>query len=192
MKTKAGKLTVIVGSMFSGKSTELQRQGKRKEIAGQVVAYFKPKTDNRYNAEAISTHDGSDVEAYVVSKARHILGLVKQVEQQVGATGTVCVDEVQFFDTEILYVIETLLRRGVDVVVSGLDLDRFGEPFGVVPTLMAQAEEVVKVRAVCQSCGSDAYISAGKFQSDEQVVVGEKESYIPLCRSCYYEKANLI
>jgi thymidine kinase len=187
MKTKAGKLTVVVGSMFSGKSTELQRQGKRKEIAGQRVLYFKPKKDSRYTPEAISTHDGSDVKALVCEHVDDIFIMSQQLSPSV-----VCIDEVQFFSKDVVAVIEYLLRRGIDVVVAGLDLDRFGEPFGAIPELMCRAEEVVKVRAVCSSCGEDAWVSAGKFKSDEQVVVGEKESYEPLCRSCYYEKGGVL
>ncbi|UKL30040.1 thymidine kinase [Bacillus phage PK2] len=187
MKTKAGKLTVVVGSMFSGKSTELQRQGRRKEIAGERVLYFKPKKDNRYTPEAISTHDGNDVGAILCEHIDDIFIMSQQLEPSV-----VCIDEVQFFERDIVSVIEGLLRRGIDVVVSGLDLDRFGEPFGAVPELLCKAEEIIKVRAVCSSCGDDAWVSAGTFVSDEQVVIGEKEKYQPLCRSCYYQKGGVL
>ncbi|MGG3561622.1 thymidine kinase [Neobacillus rhizosphaerae] len=190
--SKAGKLTVIVGSMFSGKSTELQRQGRRKELAGELVAYFKPRKDNRYTPTAISTHDGTKVAAYVVEDAQSIREVLKQVEQQVGLVGTVCIDEIQFFDEKIVAVVNLLLWDGIDVVCSGLDLDRFAQPFGKVPELLCMAEEVVKVRAVCHSCGEDAWVSAGTFISEEQIVVGESDKYVPLCRTCYFKKGGII
>lgn len=189
---KAGKLIVIVGSMFSGKSTELQRQGRRKELAGDTVLYFKPLVDNRYEAGSISTHDGSNVKAHVLEESITILGVLSMLGAFESEKNTVLIDEVQFFDDRVVEVVDVLLKMGVDVVCAGLDLDRFGEPFGSVPTLLAKAEQVIKVQAVCQSCGEDAYISAGKFDAEEQTVVGEKDLYVPLCRSCYYTKANLI
>jgi thymidine kinase len=187
MKTKAGELTVIVGGMFSGKSTELQRQGKRKAIAGDRICYFKPYIDTRYTEDAISTHDGNDVNAVVVSHVNEIIVLSQHLDLDV-----VLIDEIQFFDREILGVIEHLLRRGIDVVVSGLDLDRWGEPFGVVPELVCRAENLVKLKAVCVSCGSDAWVSSGKFKAEEQTVLGEKDKYEPLCRSCYYKEGGLL
>lgn len=189
---KTGKLTVVVGSMFSGKSSELQRQGRRKEIAGQLVFYFKPSKDTRYTAEVIETHDGHTVTAYVVQKPEDILEIITEVEQHVGDVGTVCIDEVQFFDSVIVPVIENLLRTGVDVVCAGLDLDRFGEPFGSVPELLCKAETVLKVQAVCNNCGLDAYVSSGRFKSDSQTVIGERDLYEPLCRKCFYERGNLL
>jgi thymidine kinase len=185
--SKAGELSVILGGMFSGKSTELQRQGRRKELAGGRVLYVKPKTDNRYTQGAISTHDGHDVQAVVIDHVNEILVLSQHLSPSV-----VCIDEVQFFDIEIIQVIEQLLRRGIDVVASGLDIDRFGEPFGAVPTLAMKAEKLVKLNAVCSSCGEDAWVSSGKFKSDSQVEVGEKEKYEPLCRSCFYEKGGIL
>jgi thymidine kinase len=187
MKNKAGKLTVIVGGMFSGKSTELQRQGRRKEIAGEKVLYFKPKKDSRYTPDAISTHDGSDVRAMVCEHVDDIFIMSQQLKPSV-----VCIDEVQFFSKDIVAVIEYHLRQGIDVVVSGLDIDRFGEPFGAIPELMCKAEEVIKLKAVCSSCGDDAWVSAGMFTSDSQIEVGEKDKYSPLCRSCYYEKGSVL
>jgi thymidine kinase len=189
--SKAGELTLVVGGMFSGKSTELQRQGKRKELAGVTVLYVKPATDNRYDKDSISTHDGSNVHAHVLETSQSILGLVGMFGDYENNT-TVCIDEVQFFDSGIVRVIELLLRMGIDVVCSGLDLDRFGEPFGVVPELLCKAETVIKLKAVCQGCGEDAWVSYGKFQAEEQTVVGEKEKYVPLCRSCYYEKGGIL
>jgi thymidine kinase len=185
--SKAGELSLIVGGMFSGKSTELQRQGRRKELAGKRVLFVKPKIDNRYTEGAISTHDGQDVKAVVIDHVNEIIVLSQHLELDV-----VCIDEVQFFDIEILQVIEHLLRRGIDVVASGLDLDRFGEPFGAVPVLAMKAEKLTKLNAVCSSCGDDAWVSAGQFKSDSQIEVGEKDKYTPLCRSCYYEKGGIL
>lgn len=184
---KVGKLTVIVGSMFSGKSTELKRQGKRHELAQKVVAYFKPNIDDRYVPTAITTHDGTYVDAYVVKKSQEIVGVVDQMEQQVGFVSVVCIDEVQFFDDEIVNAVKALLVHGTDVIVAGLDLDRFARPFGKVPELLAYAEEVVKVHAVCSDCGNDSWISYSDTQDQNQVVVGEKDIYRPLCRDCYFK-----
>lgn len=184
------KLIVIVGSMFSGKSTELQRQGRRHELAKRFVAYFKPETDNRYNPEAISTHDGDFVDAFVVESSQRIVKIVDQFEKDFGTVQVICIDEIQFFDEDIVEVIDELLEQGKTVIVAGLDLDRFGEPFGAVPVLMAKAEEVVKVKAVCNVCGNDAWISHSETTIKEQVVVGEKDIYFPLCRKCYYKRSE--
>jgi thymidine kinase len=183
MKNKAGELTLIVGGMFSGKSTEAQRHGKRHELAGRRVDYFKPKTDDRYEKDSISTHDGSHVKAKVISKSSEILFSIADV---------VVIDEVQFFDRDVVKIIDLLLMKGVHVIAAGLDLDRFGEPFGMVPDLLAKAENVTKLKAVCQSCGDDAWVSAGSFESDQIVEVGEKDKYVPLCRTCYYHKGGIL
>lgn len=187
MKQRAGELTMIVGGMFSGKSTELQRQGKRNELAGRSVLYFKPAKDTRYKKGAVSTHDGSNVTAHSVGSSHELLKFVEPREVNV-----VCIDEVQFFDKDIVRTVNILLMKGIDVVCSGLDLDRFGQPFGEVPQLLCLAEHVTKLNAVCQSCGGDAWVSFSETENKEQVVLGEKDIYIPLCRSCYYRKGNVI
>lgn len=190
---KRGKLTVIVGSMFSGKSTELQRQGHRKELAGELVLWFKPSTDDRYNFTAIETHDGSSVNANVVSNSSQILLTINEIEDALELlVGTVLIDEVQFFDGGIVKVIDFLLTEGIDVIVAGLDIDRFGKPFGVVPTLLAKAEEIVKLKAVCNSCGDDAWISVGKVDNGEQIMVGGSDEYVPLCRTCYLKQGGTL
>lgn len=184
---EAGQLEMIVGGMFSGKSTELQRRGRRHEIAGRTVIYFKPKIDNRYRANSISTHDGSDVEANVVNGSRELVHVSRELNADV-----VCIDEVQFFDNKIVSAINLMLMDGRTVICAGLDVDRFGQPFGKVPELLCIAEEVLKLKAVCSSCGDDAWVSASKFNAEEQIVVGEQDLYVPMCRTCYYEKAGLI
>jgi thymidine kinase len=181
MKT-AGKLIVNVGSMFSGKSSELQRQGKRYALAGKKVAFFKPKLDDRYAEEAIVTHDGETVPAVPIADGLEILTATADV---------ILIDEVQFFDGSLILAIDELLYAGIDVVVSGLDMDRNGLPFGIVPYLMAVADEVQKFKAVCSSCGEDAWVSYGEFISDKQVELGAQERYKPLCRSCFYEKRGI-
>jgi thymidine kinase len=181
MKT-AGKLIVNVGGMFSGKSTELQRQGKRYALAGKKVAYYKPKLDNRYADEAIVTHDGKTVPAIPIADGLEILATTADV---------VLIDEVQFFDGSLIMAIEELLYAGIDVICSGLDMDRNGMPFGITPYLMAIADEVQKFRAVCADCGDEAWVSFGNFASDKQVELGSQEKYKPLCRSCFYEKRSV-
>jgi thymidine kinase len=171
--------------MFSGKSTELQRQGKRHAIAGRKVEYFKPSKDSRYSMESIETHDGNKVTAHRIEEAIQLVSLVGF------RTNVVCIDEIQFFGKEIVPTIECFLESGIDVIVSGLDLDRFGEPFGNVPELMCKAETVVKLKAVCSECGEDAWVSVGKFKSEEQTVIGEKTLYTPMCRDCYYKEEGI-
>lgn len=172
---------MIVGGMFSGKTNELHRQGKRHVLADKKVVFYKPIIDNRYSQNHIVTHDNTRVPAIPVSDPRFMLDVDVDV---------VLIDEVQFFDDSIIGVIEELLLRGTDVIASGLDMDRYGNPFGVVPYLMAKAENVMKLRAVCSSCGEDAWISYSKFESQEQIVLGAREKYEPLCRSCYHQKTS--
>jgi thymidine kinase len=180
-----GELTVIVGSMFSGKSTELKRQGKRHTIAGKKVMYFKPDIDDRYDGGKglIFTHDGEFVEARKIPpKGVHVF--LDTLEE--GDVDVVCIDEVQFFDEEIINSIQDLmLNLECDVIVAGLDMDSEGKPFGVVPKLLAIADHILKVKAVCQECGHDAYISHAIFEKTSQIVVGEKDKYVPLCKSCH-------
>lgn len=178
---KAGKLVVNVGSMFSGKSTELLRQGRRYEIAGKKVLYIKPDADDRYSTSEIVTHDYVRVDCVCAETDL----LLKTIEDHYDA---VLIDEGQFFGENLIKLINVCLREGTDVIVSGLDIDRYGKPFGIMPTLMAIADEVHKFRAVCMECGGDAWISYGEFEDDNLVVLGAKEKYKPLCRTCYYKK----
>lgn len=181
---KTGKLVLNVGSMFSGKSNELQRQGRRYALANKKVLFCKPKLDNRYSDNQIVTHDDSRVPAIVIDNPYQILDY-----QDIDV---ILIDEVQFFEESLIDVIEKLIKQGTIVVASGLDMDRNGTPFGIVPQLMAIAEEVQKMRAVCAECGEDAWISYSEIESEEQIILGAQDKYKPLCRTCYYRKNNII
>lgn len=176
------KLITNVGSMFSGKSTELQRQGERHILAGHEVVYIKPDIDDRYGEEYISTHKGVRVQATPVP----IDGDIREYISE--KTKVILIDEVQFFDGRIVNDIWTLLEKGVHVYTSGLDMDWRGQPFETVQGLMAIADEVHKFHAVCSHCGADAVHSA-KLESNntQRVELGEKDKYIPLCRKCYFK-----
>jgi len=180
-----GWIEMICGSMFSGKTEELIRRVKRAVIARQQVQVFKPLLDNRYLEETVSSHDGLQWDAAVVGSASEILEMVKD------GTDVVAVDEVQFFDWTITDVCEQLARRGKRVIVTGLDMDFRGEPFGPVPVLMAQAETVDKLQAICAVCGAPAsrtqrLINGMPADYDEpQILVGAKEVYQARCRRCH-------
>jgi thymidine kinase len=180
-----GWIEVICGGMFSGKSEELIRRVRRAHIARQQVQAFKPAIDDRYHALHIATHAGGTIEALPVAHSGEILRAM-----QLG-TSVVAVDEVQFFDDHILNVIRELAEAGKRVIVSGLDLDFRGEPFGIVPRLLAVAEYVDKLQAICVQCGSPAtrtqrLINGEPAQWDDPVVlVGASEHYEPRCRHCH-------
>lgn len=176
-------LTVNVGGMFSGKSTELQRQGERHILAGQKVVFIKPSTDTRYSEDEIVTHKGNKVKALNVDKrfiGMELSGLYKY--------DVILFDEVQFFDEIVETVIRILLFNGKTVYCSGLDMDFKGEVFPVTAKLMGIADEVKKFHAVCEKCGTDGVITARRSSSDIEgnIQLGAKETYIPLCRECYY------
>jgi len=180
-----GWIEVICGSMFSGKTEELIRRLRRAQIAKQNVQVFKPIIDDRYGTQRITSHNGLYVEALPVKDASTILDLVEP------DTTVVAVDEVQFFDWEISRVCEELAGRGVRVIVAGLDMDFRGEPFGPMPVLMAEAEEVTKLQAICVTCGRPASrtqrLIDGKPASydDPVIMVGASEVYEARCRHCH-------
>ncbi|OMI07682.1 thymidine kinase [Bacillus paralicheniformis] len=176
------KLVVNVGGMFSGKSSELQRQGQRHILRGHKVLFLKPRIDNRYSEDEIVTHDGRRVKAVNVDVAGDdFLDIVsKDVD-------VVLIDEVQFFEDKLISLIDNLLVNGIRVYCSGLDLDFDGKPFGITPLLMAKADEVKKLHAVCDRCGEDAWVTPRKNDNKETIQLGEKDEYFPLCRKCYYE-----
>lgn len=175
------KLVVNTGSMFSGKSTELQRQGERHIIAGHNVIYVKPEMDTRYSESAIVNHKGEKVVALPVPT--YDIACYIPEDKQV-----ILIDEVQFFNTCVVEDIKNFLKAGKTVYCSGLDMDFKGEPFEVVANLMAIADEVNKFHAVCSHCGVDAVFSAKlESNSTQRVELGEKDKYIPLCRDCYYK-----
>lgn len=178
-----GWIEVICGSMFSGKTEELIRRLKRVEFANQKVLLFKPKIDNRYAETAVVSHKGSSLDALVIDSAADALSYWKNER-------VVAFDEAQFFDAEITAVCTQLAKKGVRVIVAGLDMDYLGKPFGPMPELLCIAEYVTKVHAICVSCGNLAYISHRTVSGSEQVMVGAVEKYQPLCRGCYNKIAH--
>lgn len=178
-----GWIEVITGSMFSGKTEELIRRLKRAKIARQKVAIFKPMTDNRYSKTEVISHDENVIPSTPVESSAGILERVSDVQ-------VVGIDEAQFFDNGLVKVCNTLADRGIRVIVAGLDMDWLGRPFGPIPSLMAVAEYITKVHAVCLKCGNLAHYSYRRSKSDELVLLGEKDEYEPLCRSCYIESGR--
>lgn len=175
----AGCIEVICGSMFSGKTEELIRRLKRARFANQKIAIFKPAVDIRYSEDEVVSHDSHSLRSTPVDKAEKILTLSPADVQVVG------IDEAQFFGPEVVDVCQTLANRGVRVIVAGLDTDFLGKPFGVMPALMAVAEDVQKVHAICVKCGNLANLSHRLSKSEDLVLLGEKDVYEPLCRDCY-------
>ena len=173
-----GSIEVICGSMFSGKTEELIRRLRRAQIAKLQVEIFKPKTDTRYHETAVVSHDLNSIHSTPVDHSSAIL-LYGSNSQIVG------IDEAQFFDDELPEVCVNLANKGVRVIVAGLDMDFAGKPFGPMPALMAIAEEVTKVHAVCVKCGGPALFSYRLVENQTQLLLGEKESYEPRCRVCF-------
>lgn len=173
-----GSIEVICGSMFSGKTEELIRRLKRAQIAKLSVEIFKPKTDTRYDETDIVSHNATTIPSTPVESASAIL-LLGSNAQIVG------IDEAQFFDAELPEVCNKLANKGIRVIVAGLDMDYTGKPFGPLPAIMAMAESVTKVHAVCVICGKPALYSYRLIENDTKILLGEKESYEPRCRTCY-------
>lgn len=178
--SRRGRIEVICGSMFSGKTEELIRRMKRAKFARQKVEIFKPAIDTRYSDEEVVSHDSNHIMSTPIESSASILLLATDVD-------VVGIDEAQFFDQELTAVCEELARRGTRVIVAGLDMDFRCQPFGPMPSLMAVADEVTKVHAICVRCGNLAYVSHRLVSNDKQVLLGEKMEYEPLCRECYYE-----
>lgn len=181
---KQGWIEVIVGSMFSGKTEELIRRLRRAEIAKQTVEIFKPKIDTRYSEEEVVSHDENAIRSTPVESSANILLLANNVD-------VVGIDEAQFFDNGLVEVCNSLAYQGIRVIVAGLDMDFKGKPFGPIPGLMATAEYVTKVHAICTRCGNLANFSYRLTQSDKLVLLGEKNDYEPYCRECYYKAMKL-
>ncbi len=177
---RSGWIEVVCGCMFSGKTEELIRRLKRAKIADMRVEVFKPKVDTRYDEGAVVSHDTTSVLATPVSDSRRLLELSPD-------TTVVGIDEAQFFDMELPDVCQELALRGVRVIVAGLDMDYRGVPFGPMPSLLALAEYVTKVHAICVHCGNLATHSYRLADGDEVVLLGEKEQYEPRCRACYHQ-----
>ncbi len=177
---RRGRVEVICGSMFSGKTEELIRRMKRAQFARQRVEIFKPAIDVRYSEQNVVSHEGNAIPSTPVDSSASILLMGDDID-------VVGIDEAQFFDAGIVDVCNQLANRGVRVIVAGLDLDFRGEPFGPMPALCAIADDVRKVHAICVRCGSLAYVSHRIVEGDKQVLLGEKMEYEPLCRHCYHQ-----
>jgi thymidine kinase len=175
---KRGSIEIITGSMFSGKTEELIRRLRRAQFAGLRVEIFKPSLDKRYSETRVVSHDENSITSTPVDNASAILLLA-------GDVNVVGIDEAQFFDSSIVEVCNTLADNGIRVVVAGLDMDFMGKPFGSMPALLAIAEYVTKVHAICMRCGNLAQYSFRKSEEEQVVVLGEKDKYEPLCRTCY-------
>ena len=175
---KAGSIEVICGSMFSGKTEELIRRMKRAQFAKQKVEIYKPCVDVRYSEDKVVSHDFHSIPSTPIDSPAKMLELSSDVE-------VVGVDEAQFFDSSIVEVVQTLANKGIRVIIAGLDTDFLGKPFGPMPALMAVAEDIQKVHAICVRCGSPANHSHRLSKSEELVLLGEKDEYEPLCRHCY-------
>lgn len=175
---RSGWIEVICGSMFSGKTEELIRRLKRARIANQQVAIFKPKIDTRYGAEKVVSHDENSLLAAPIAKSSALL----EVE---ATTNVVGIDEAQFFDPDIVLHAQELARRGKRVIIAGLDMDFRGVPFGPMPDLLAVAEYITKVHAICSHCGNLATHSYRFVADNSTVVLGEKDLYEARCRNCY-------
>ena len=175
---KAGSIEVICGSMFSGKTEELIRRMKRAQFAKQKVAIYKPCIDVRYSEDQVVSHDAHSIPSVPIDTPTKMLEISSDVE-------VVGIDEAQFFDNSIIEVVQALANRGVRVIIAGLDTDFLGKPFGPMPALMAIAEDIQKVHAICVKCGSPANHSHRLIKNEQLVVLGEKDEYEPLCRHCY-------
>jgi len=175
---RIGWIEVICGSMFSGKTEELIRRLNRAKFAKLKVEIFKPEIDVRYDEEKIVSHNENAIQSTPVPSSSHILLLADDVD-------VIGIDEAQFFDDAIVDVCNQLANSGSRVIVAGLDMDYLGKPFGPMPDLLATAEYITKVHAICTSCGDLAQHSYRKIANDKLVVLGETESYEPLCRACF-------
>jgi thymidine kinase len=179
--SRLGWIEVICGSMFSGKTEELIRRLNRAKIARQNVEIFKPDMDTRYDVHQVVSHDAHAIVSTPVHSASQILLFVNDVH-------VVGIDEAQFFDDELVPVCNRLANDGMRVIVAGLDMDYLGKPFGPVPSLMAIAEYVTKIHAICMKCGDLANYTHRLVPDDRLMVLGEKDLYEPLCRKCYLEE----
>jgi thymidine kinase len=175
---KRGSIELITGSMFSGKTEELIRRLRRAQFAGLKVEIFKPSLDKRYSDTRVVSHDDKSISSTPVDNASSILLLAEECD-------VIGVDEAQFFDQSIVEICNKLADNGIRIVVAGLDMDFMGKPFGPMPALLAIAEYVTKVHAICMRCGNLAQYSYRKSSEAQQVLLGGKDIYEPLCRSCY-------
>lgn len=178
---RRGWIEVICGSMFSGKTEELIRRLKRAKIANLKVEIFKPAIDIRYHEQNIVSHDENSIISSPIDNSQTILLLANDVD-------VIGIDEAQFFDDMLPEVCDQLALRGIRVIVAGLDMDYLAKPFGQMPNLLAKADYITKLHAICVKCGNIANYSYRKEAKGPQVLLGEKDVYEPRCRHCYYEK----
>lgn len=174
---RPGRIEVVCGSMFSGKTEELIRRLKRAEFAKQRVEIFKPALDTRYSEIEVVSHDRNSIMSTPVDSSSSILLLSSDID-------VVGIDEAQFFDDGLVAVCNELANKGIRVIVAGLDMDFKGVPFGPIPALCAIADEVTKVHAICVRCGALAYVSHRLVNNEKRVMLGEQAEYEPLCREC--------
>ena len=180
---RPGRIEVVCGSMFSGKTEELIRRMKRAKFAKQKVEIFKPSLDTRYSDVDVVSHDQHSIPSTPIDSSSTIALLSSDID-------VVGIDEAQFLDDGVVDVCNDLANRGVRVIVAGLDMDFHGKPFGPMPALCAIADEVTKVHAICVKCGALAYISHRLVANDKRVLLGEQMEYEPLCRECYQRIVN--
>lgn len=178
-----GSIEVICGSMFSGKTEELLRRLKRAQFAKLNIAVFKPQVDKRYDTQKVVSHDENTIQAIAVESTKDILRLANEAQ-------VVAIDEAQFFDSELITVCSELANAGVRVIIAGLDMDFLGKPFGIMPELLAIAERVTKVHAICIDCFAVANHSFRMTDDKNLIQIGEKEEYKPLCRKCFSRKMS--
>ena len=175
---RQGRIEVVCGSMFSGKTEELIRRLRRAQFARQRVEIFKPAIDTRYSEEDVVSHDQKHIRSTPVDSSASILLLSSDID-------VVGIDEAQFLDQGLVDVCNELANRGIRVIIAGLDMDFRGQPFGPMPALCAIADDVTKVHAICVKCGSLAYVSHRTVADERRVLLGETQEYEPLCRHCY-------
>ncbi|HRP88894.1 MAG TPA: thymidine kinase [Edaphocola sp.] len=176
--TKSGWIEVICGSMFSGKTEELIRRMKRAQIAKQKIEIFKPSVDTRYSDQDVVSHNANSIPSTPIENSQNILLLADDLD-------VIGIDEAQFFDPEIVNVVETMARKGVRVIIAGLDMDYKGQPFGMMPQLLATADYITKLHAICVQCGQIANYTYRKNDSEKKILLGESDLYEPRCRHCF-------
>jgi|SRR6516165_5166388 thymidine kinase len=181
---KRGWIEVICGSMFSGKTEELIRRLKRAKIANLKVEIFKPSLDIRFHEQNIVSHDENAILSIPINNAKDILSHADYVD-------VIGIDEAQFFDNQLPEICDQLAARGIRVIVAGLDMDYLAQPFGQIPNLLAKADYITKLHAICVHCGNIANYSYRKTRQDDQVLIGEKDLYEPRCRKCYLKGDSL-
>ena len=175
-----GNIEIICGPMFSGKTEELIRRLKRSIIAKNKVRVFKPEIDNRYSDNLVVSHNNNSIESIAIRNVKDIINLSKNVN-------IIGIDEIQFFDDKIVDICKTLANNGKRVILSGLDKDFKGRPFGAIPSMLCEAEHITKLNAICNICGNYAYFTKRIAKDKKQILLGELDKYEANCRNCFYK-----